>query len=89
MRFWPPFWDPKSVKFGSKIEKIDIKNIMFFPSVFSWFGVVVWWFFNGFFKSKFRGSLESDFVKKLTKHWPWRQNQGSAFEDFSKKSEKI
>ena len=36
---------------------------------------------------KLRRHLESAFAKKLTKHWPWRQNQGSAFSKFIKNIE--
>ena len=74
------FLGPKIAKIGEKTRKIRCPKITWF---FHWFyaglGVVFQRFFNDFLESKFRGSLESDFVKKLTKHWPWRQNQGSAF----------
>ena len=88
--FWGPFWDPKEVQIGAKTWKIRCPKIVWF---FHWFydglGRVFQRFFDGFWKSKFHGSLGSDFVKKLTKHWPWRQNQGSAFYNFSKKYKKI
>ena len=38
---------------------------------------------------KLRGHLSSVFAKKLTKHWPWRQNQGSAFLKFIENFKKI
>ena len=83
--FLGPFWDPQTVQIGAKTRKIRCPKITWF---FHWFyaglGVVFQRFFNVFLQSKFRGSLESDFVKKLTKHWPWRRNQESAFYNFSK-----
>ena len=78
--FWSPFWDPKMVQIGVKTRKIRCPKITrFFHWFYAGLGVVFQRFFNDFLEFKFRGSLESDFVKKLTKHWPWRQNQGSAF----------
>ena len=38
-----------------------------------------------FFSSNFVFSLEGEFVKKLTKPRPWRQNQESTFLKFIKK----
>ena len=87
--FLHSFWDPKEAQIGTKTWKRRWTKIVWF---FHWFydglGLVFQRFFNGFLKSKFHGSLESDFVKKLTKHWPRRQNQGSAFYNFSKNLKK-
>ena len=81
--FWGPFWDPKTVQICEKTRKIRCPKITwFFHGFYAGLGVVFQRFFSDFLGSKFRGSLESDFVKKLTKHWPWRQNQGSAFWKF-------
>ena len=50
---------------------------------FYWFfhasGMDLGRFFHVFFTCKRRRNMKNDLAKKLTKHWPWRQNQESAF----------
>ena len=42
-------------------------------------GMVLGSFFYVFLEWKFGRSPKIDLAKKLTKHWPWRQNRGSVF----------
>jgi len=78
--FWRPFWGPKSVKFRAKMRKRrHPKTTRFFHRFFLGLGMVFRRFFKCFFISKCRQTLQSNIAKKLRKHWPWRQNQESAF----------
>ena len=55
------------------------KTIRFFHRFFLGLGMVFRRFFKCFFISKCRQTFQSNIAKKLRKHWPWRQNQESAF----------
>ena len=74
---------PKSAqeapKSRPKREKIDVENSMGFASIFSRFGDGFWDVFVDFFEAKIISEPLKQFIKNVTKHWPWRQNQGSAF----------
>ena len=80
---------PESGRAPSGPGKIDT----FLRLIFGWFfhglGIVFARFLGGFFTLKFYKSLEGEFVKKLTKPRPWRQNQGSTFLKLKKKKLKI
>ena len=43
----------------------------------------------GFLKLKVRESFESEFSKKLTKHWPWRSKSRVSFSEISIQSPQI
>ena len=58
------------------------KTTRFFHRFFLGLGMVFRRFFKCFFMSKCRQTLQSNIAKKLRKHWPWRQNQESAFSKF-------
>ena len=42
-----------------------------------------------FFEVKIISEPLKQFIKSVTKHWPWRENQGSALQNFINKSLKI
>ncbi len=77
----------------SKIEKNREKVMLKIRVVFCIDFFMVWaWFLRGFWEAFSRQffflSLDSEFVKKLTKPRPWRQNQGSTFLKVIKNIEK-
>ena len=62
------------------------KNNMVSASIFSWFGDGFWDVFVDIFEIEIISEPLKQFIKNVTKHWPWRQNQGSALEKFIEKA---
>ena len=83
--FWLAFWSPKPLQIETKMRKMWYRKARRF---LHWFfhgsGMVLGSFFYVFLEWKFGRSPKIDLAKKLTKHWPWRQNRGSVFWKYHK-----
>ena len=77
-------------KLTPKLEKYVIaKQYDFFIVFVHALGMDFGRFFHDLLTCKHRQHIKTDLAKKLTKHWPWRQNQGSIFFCMGDFSEKI
>ena len=64
---------------AQNVKKSKLKNKSFSDSIFSSIFYVFWWFFfDDCLKQKCIQTAKSETAGKAIKHWPWRENQGSA-----------